>query len=81
MSATAQIDRASEEIIYELVRRVVGYRSIEFDRVWEAANKICDRYQVRKNNFVARFSQVCASKLAYPCDAAWQREQLLLSQA
>jgi hypothetical protein len=48
MSATAQIDRASEEIIYELARRVIGYRLGEFDRVWEAANKICDRYQVKK---------------------------------
>jgi hypothetical protein len=48
MSAIAQIDRASEEIIYELVRRVVAYRLVEFDRVWEAANKICDRYQVKK---------------------------------
>jgi hypothetical protein len=50
MSATAQIDRASEDIIYELVRRVIAYRLSEFNRVWEAANKICDRYQVTKNN-------------------------------
>jgi hypothetical protein len=48
VSAIAQIDRASEEIIYELARRVIGYRLGEFDRIWEAANKICDRYQVKK---------------------------------
>jgi hypothetical protein len=48
VSAIAQIDRASEEIIYELARRVIGYRLSEFDRVWESAKKICDRYQVKK---------------------------------
>jgi len=48
MSATAQIDQSSEEIIYELALRVIGYRLKEFDRIWEAANKICDRYQIKK---------------------------------
>lgn len=50
MSAAAQIDQASEEIIYELARRVIGYRLGEFDRVWEAANRICDRYQLKKTS-------------------------------
>jgi hypothetical protein len=48
MSAIAQIDQASEEIIYDLARRVIVYRLGEFDRVWESANRICDRYQVKK---------------------------------
>ena len=48
MSATAQFDQASGEIIYELARRVIVYRLSEFDRVWQAANKICDRYQMKK---------------------------------
>jgi hypothetical protein len=48
MSAIAQIDQESEEIIYELARRVLVYRLGEFDRVWEAANEVCDRYQVKK---------------------------------
>jgi len=48
MSAIAQIDQASEEIIYELARRVIFYRLGEFDRVWESANRICDRYRVKK---------------------------------
>jgi hypothetical protein len=48
MSAIAQIDQASEEIIYELARRVIVYRLGEFDRVWESANRICDRYQIKK---------------------------------
>jgi hypothetical protein len=46
--AIRQIDQASEEIIYELARRVLVYRLGEFDRVWESANEICDRYQVEK---------------------------------
>jgi hypothetical protein len=48
MSAIAQIDRESEEIIYELARRVLAYRLGEFERVWESANEICDRHQVKK---------------------------------
>ena len=48
VSAIVQIDEASEEIIYALARRIIVYRLGEFDRVWESANKICDRYQVKK---------------------------------
>jgi hypothetical protein len=48
VSSIAQIDQASEEIIYGLARRLIVYRLGEFDRVWESANKICDRYQVKK---------------------------------
>jgi len=35
----------SDEIIYTLARRVIIYSLGEFDRVWEVANEICDRYQ------------------------------------
>jgi hypothetical protein len=42
------IEQGSEKFIYELVRRFVVYRLGEFDRVWETANRICDRYEVRK---------------------------------
>jgi hypothetical protein len=48
VSAIVQIDQASEEIIYALARRIIVCRLGEFDRVWEAANKICDRYRVKK---------------------------------
>jgi hypothetical protein len=48
VSAIVQIDQASEEIIYALARRIIVYRLSEFDRVWESANKICDRYRVKK---------------------------------
>jgi hypothetical protein len=44
--AIKQIDQESEEIIYELARRVLVYRLGEFDRVWESANEICDRHGV-----------------------------------
>jgi hypothetical protein len=43
-----QTDHASEEIVYQLARRLIVYRLGEFDRVWEAANRICDRYQGEK---------------------------------
>jgi hypothetical protein len=43
------VDQASEKF-YELVRRLVVYRLGEFDRVWETANRICDRYEVRKSS-------------------------------
>jgi len=45
MSALAQLDYVPDEIIYTLARRVVIYSLGEFDRVWEMANKVCDRYQ------------------------------------
>jgi hypothetical protein len=44
----AQIDQASEELIYALARRIIVYRFAEFDRVWQSANKICDRYETQK---------------------------------
>lgn len=48
MYVLEQIDRASEEIVYELARRLIVYRLGEFDRVWEAANRICDYYEIKK---------------------------------
>ena len=47
MSAIAQLEYMSDEIIYTMARRVIVCSLGEFDRVWEAANKICDRYQVK----------------------------------
>ena len=45
MSAIAQLEYMSDEIIYRLARRVIIFSLGEFDRVWDTANKICDRYQ------------------------------------
>jgi len=46
MSAIAQLDYVSDEVIYTLARRVIVYSMWEFERVWESANRICDRHQV-----------------------------------
>ncbi|HZW91381.1 MAG TPA: hypothetical protein VFF64_00240 [Candidatus Eremiobacteraceae bacterium] len=55
MYVVESVDQASEKfiyelVIYELVLRLVVYRLGEFDRVWETANRICDRYEVRKGS-------------------------------
>jgi hypothetical protein len=47
MSAIAQLEYMSDEIIYMMARRLIISSLGEFDRVWESANKICDRYQVK----------------------------------
>ncbi|MGA8622766.1 MAG: hypothetical protein WB660_30115 [Candidatus Sulfotelmatobacter sp.] len=47
MSVIAQIDQASDEVIYALARRLIVYHWGEFERVWEAANKVCDRYLLK----------------------------------
>jgi hypothetical protein len=49
MSAIAQLEYVSDEIIYTLARRVIIYSMVEFDRVWESANRICDRYQEKSD--------------------------------
>lgn len=51
MSAIAQLDYISDEVIYTLARRVIIGSWGEFDRVWEAANGICDRYQIKDDPY------------------------------
>ena len=48
MSPLAQFDRELEKIIRELTQRILAPRLRQFDGVWEAANKICDRYEITK---------------------------------
>jgi hypothetical protein len=48
MSPLAQFDQELEKIIRELTQRILAPRLREFDGVWEAANKICDRYEITK---------------------------------
>ena len=55
MYVVKNVGQASEKLIYELVRyelvrRLLVYRLGEFDRVWETANHICDRYELRKGS-------------------------------
>jgi len=46
MNPLAQLDRDLERIILELALHIVALRESEFEKVWVAANKICDRYEI-----------------------------------
>ncbi len=48
MSPLAEFDRKMEEMIRELTLHIVVPNWSEFDTVWESANKICDRYDLKK---------------------------------
>ena len=48
MSPLAEFDRKLERLIREINLRVIVPRWNEFDAVWETANKICDRYELKK---------------------------------
>ena len=43
----AQLDRLLENILWELTFRFVVPRLSEFDSLWDIANRICDRYQIK----------------------------------
>ena len=43
-----EVDHQMEEIIRELTLRIVTLRWTEFDTVWEAAIRVCDRYELGK---------------------------------
>jgi hypothetical protein len=47
MSPLAQLDRLLENILRELTLRFVVPRLSEFDSVWDTANRVCDRYQIK----------------------------------
>jgi hypothetical protein len=47
MSPLAQLDYLLESIIRELALRIVVPRLSEFDCVWDTANRVCDRYQIK----------------------------------
>jgi hypothetical protein len=49
MSPLEQLDQALDNIIRELTLRILVPRMGEFDRVWEIANQVCDRYQIKQN--------------------------------
>jgi len=46
MSPLAQFDEEIDKIIRELALRIVAPVLGDFDTVWEAANKVCDAYQI-----------------------------------
>jgi hypothetical protein len=47
MSPLAQLDRLLENILRDLTLRFVVPRLSEFDSIWDTANRICDRYQIK----------------------------------
>jgi len=48
MSPLAQFDKEMDQLIREVARRIVPVLG-EFEDVWEAANRVCDRYAIPKN--------------------------------
>jgi hypothetical protein len=49
MSPLAEFDQKLEQIIRQLALRIVVPRWTQFDTVWEAAIRICDRYELGKS--------------------------------
>ena len=48
MSPLMEFDQRMEQIIREFALRIVVPRWTEFDTVWEAAIRVCDRYELGK---------------------------------
>ena len=49
MSPLTELDQRLEQIIREFALRIVVPRWTEFDTVWEAAIRVCDRYELGKS--------------------------------
>lgn len=49
MSPITEFDQRLEQIIREFALRIVVPRWTEFDTVWEAAIRVCDRYELGKS--------------------------------
>jgi hypothetical protein len=48
MSPLEQFDAAMDAVIRELTLRILLPRLSEFEYVWDAANRICDRYEIKR---------------------------------
>jgi len=48
MSPIAEFDRRMEQLIRTFALRILAPDWTEFDAVWQAANRICDRYELGK---------------------------------
>jgi hypothetical protein len=48
MSPIAEFDRRMEQLIRTFALRILAPDWTEFDAVWQAANRICDRYKLGK---------------------------------
>ena len=49
MSPLTEFDQHLEKVIREFALRIVVPRWTEFDSVWEAAMRVCDRYELGKS--------------------------------
>ena len=49
MSPLSEFDQRLEKVIREFALRIVVPRWTEFDSVWEAAMRVCDRYELGKS--------------------------------
>ena len=49
MSPLTELDQRLEQMIREFALRIVVPRWTEFDTVWEAAIRVCDRYELGKS--------------------------------
>ena len=54
----AEFDQQMERIIREFAMRIVVPRWSEFDMVWEAAIRVCDRYELGKSRQGSLNSQI-----------------------
>ena len=59
-------DPSLEEIIRELTLRIVTLRWAEFDSVWEAAIRVCDRYELGKPKPAAELVHQVSSRTPEP---------------
>jgi hypothetical protein len=48
MASLAEFDQRLEQVIRELTMRIAIPRWSEFETVWEAAIRVCDRYELGK---------------------------------
>ena len=65
MSPLAQLDCLLENILRELTLRFVVPRLSEFDSLWDTANRICDRNQIKSISSSAVACRQRATALRY----------------
>jgi len=60
MASLAEFDQRLEQIIREFTMRIAIPRWSEFETVWEAAIRVCDRYELGKGKQVTE--ETCAKQ-------------------
>jgi len=57
MSSLAEFDQQLERIIHEFAMRIAVPRWSEFEKLWDAAIRVCDRYGLGKTRQTSLSSQ------------------------